>query len=238
MDNLGDVSQKIHGVLVPYAGSIVARSIVSVSAQQVGIGLSNPPRERLGELVDQIRSGMRAFVPDQEKVDKAAEELRSILGLEDVASVPAQVVVERPTLGDLSRQVISDSSKRKIEIHAEYDIVTARGTCRGVCEEIGFSTLDQVKIATAVSELARNIVQYAGSGYVTLTRLTMPRPGIEIEAVDFGNGIPNEKLVFSGDYESKTGMGVGLTGTKRLMDEFHLETGASGTRVVGRKYLA
>lgn len=128
-------------------------------------------------------------------------------------------------------------STRRVEILQEFDIVTARGETKDICAKMGFPALDQVKIATVVSELARNIVQYAGTGYIELTQLTVPRAGIEIVSVDRGPGIPNIDHVLSGDYDSNTGMGVGLVGTKRLMDEFTIDTGPTGTRITARRYV-
>jgi serine/threonine-protein kinase RsbT len=125
-----------------------------------------------------------------------------------------------------------------IAIHVEGDIVRARGAGRDMCRELGLSEINQVKVATAISELARNIFHYAKTGKITLNRLSTPRPGIEIVAVDFGPGIADLKLVLSGNYRSKTGMGKGLLGARRLVDFFEVETGPEkGTRVVLRKFV-
>jgi serine/threonine-protein kinase RsbT len=130
------------------------------------------------------------------------------------------------------------ASARRISILQEFDIVTARGEARTVCQEIGFPALERVKIATVVSELARNIVQYAGTGHIDLKPITEPRKGIEVVATDQGTGIPNIGHVLSGEYTSRTGMGVGLVGTKRLMDDFTVDTGATGTRIVARRFIS
>src|SRR5262245_4598564 len=84
------------------------------------------------------------------------------------------------------------------------DIVRARGAGRDMCRELGLSEINQVKVATAISELARNIFHYAKTGKITLNRLGAPRPGIEIVAADRGPGIPDVKLVLSGSYVSRT----------------------------------
>ena len=86
--------------------------------------------------------------------------------------------------------------------------------------------------------MTRNIFRYAGSGAIRLDPIMSPRPGIHITATDNGPGIGNLEEIFSGRYQSKTGMGLGLRGCKRLMDEFEIQTGpANGTTVSVRKYL-
>jgi serine/threonine-protein kinase RsbT len=125
----------------------------------------------------------------------------------------------------------------EITIKVEGDIVRARGAGREMCRDLGLSEINQVKVATAISELARNIFHYAQTGNIALRRLGPPRPGIEIVATDNGPGIADVKLVLSGTYKSKTGMGKGLLGARRLVDFFEVETGPQkGTRVVLRKY--
>jgi serine/threonine-protein kinase RsbT len=124
-----------------------------------------------------------------------------------------------------------------IAISQEGDIVRARGAGRDMCRELGLSEINQVKVATAISELARNIFHYAKTGSITLRRLTEPRVGIEIIAVDKGPGIPDVKLVLSGSYKSKTGMGKGLLGARRLVDFFDVDTGPErGTKIILRKF--
>ena len=124
-----------------------------------------------------------------------------------------------------------------IAIKVEGDIVRARGAGRDMCRDLGLSEINQVKVATAISELARNIFHYAKTGNIALKRLSAPRPGIEIVATDQGPGIPDLKLVLSGAYKSKTGMGKGLLGARRLVDFFEVDSSPDrGTRVVLRKY--
>lgn len=125
-----------------------------------------------------------------------------------------------------------------IAIKIEGDIVRARGAGREMCRALGFTEINQVKVATAISELARNIFHYAQTGNIALKKLTSPRVGIEIIATDRGPGIPDLKLVLSGNYQSRTGMGKGLLGSRRLVDFFEVESGPEiGTRVVLRKFL-
>lgn len=127
----------------------------------------------------------------------------------------------------------------EIPITVESDIVRARGVGRDMCKALGLNEINQVKVATAISELARNIFHYAKTGTIILRRLGAPRPGIEIVATDKGPGIPDLKLVMSGSYQSRTGMGKGLLGAKRLMDFFDVVTGPNGqgTTVTMRKHV-
>jgi serine/threonine-protein kinase RsbT len=125
-----------------------------------------------------------------------------------------------------------------IPILIEEDIVRARSAGREMCRSMGLSEINQVKVATAISELARNIFHYAGKGSVSLRPLSTPRRGIEIVARDRGPGIPDLKLVLSGSYKSKTGMGMGILGCRRLMDHFEVDSGRDkGTVVTLRKYV-
>ena len=126
----------------------------------------------------------------------------------------------------------------EIAIKVEGDIVRARGAGRDMCKELGLSEINQVKVATAISELARNIFHYAQTGNISLRKLEGPRVGIEVVATDKGPGIPDLKLVLSGNYKSRTGMGKGLLGARRLVDFFEVDTGPDrGTRVVLRKFV-
>jgi serine/threonine-protein kinase RsbT len=138
-----------------------------------------------------------------------------------------------------SRDVTPDDGPRRAEvaISEEYDIVQARAVGRDVATDLGFSPTAQVKIATVISELARNIFAYAGAGTIAITGLDDGRPGIEIVASDQGPGVADVDLVLSGDYESRTGLGIGLRGSKKLMDEFAIESvPGKGTTVRARKY--
>ncbi|MCL0088489.1 anti-sigma regulatory factor [Dehalococcoidia bacterium] len=130
------------------------------------------------------------------------------------------------------------SEEKRISINDEYDIVSARSVGKQMAAEIGLGIVDQSRIATAVSELARNIVLYAGTGVVTFRRLNDGgRSGLEIVASDSGPGIADIELAMQDGYTSGNGLGVGLPGTKRLMDEFEIKSEVGkGTRVMIRKW--
>jgi signal transduction histidine kinase/DNA-binding response OmpR family regulator len=112
----------------------------------------------------------------------------------------------------------------------EQDVVGARQHARSIAEILGFDHHDQIRIATAVSEIARNAFRYARGGIVSFE--FDPDQGLfRIIVTDKGGGIPHLSQVLAGSYRSATGMGMGILGTKRLMDEFSIDSGSSGTSV-------
>lgn len=127
----------------------------------------------------------------------------------------------------------------KIEVFKETDIVLARQQGRILAKHIGFSVVDQCRIATAISELARNIFLYATSGKLVVRCLQDNlRRGLEVVAIDHGPGIRDVKLAMLDGYSTSRGLGMGLPGTKRLMDEFELSsTPGVETKIVTRKWL-
>jgi signal transduction histidine kinase/CheY-like chemotaxis protein len=120
-----------------------------------------------------------------------------------------------------------------LRIAEEADIVTARQRGRQLAVRAGFSQQDQVRLATAVSEIARNAFQYAGGGGVKFSiELNSSPQVLWVEVSDTGPGIGDLDDVLGGKYESRTGMGIGLAGSRRLMDHFQLESKpGEGTRV-------
>jgi serine/threonine-protein kinase RsbT len=119
-----------------------------------------------------------------------------------------------------------------IKISSENDISIVRNEARRICEHLGAGSYTVQKVTTIVSELARNIVSYAGEGRLEIVPINGDGRRIIVRAIDTGPGIPNLQLVMSGRYKSKTGLGRGLLGTKRLADHFDVATGASGTMVI------
>ena len=122
----------------------------------------------------------------------------------------------------------------KVSVSTEQDIVAARQRTRRVAELLRFENRDQIQVATVVSELARNIYQYAKSGVIELAVSEGEECQILlVRASDKGPGITNLREILSGSYHSQTGMGVGLMGTKKLADHFEIETAVGrGTMVV------
>jgi serine/threonine-protein kinase RsbT len=132
------------------------------------------------------------------------------------------------------------TEERCIPVKTDLDIVSARLEGRSLARELGFGTIDQARIATAISELARNVVLYAPEGKVRVRAVVSDDGGRGIEVVceDNGPGIANVELVMQDGYSTSSGLGMGLPGTKRLMDEFEIETRLGvGTKVKVRKWL-
>lgn len=124
-----------------------------------------------------------------------------------------------------------------IELRHENDIVLARQRTRDVAELLGMSPQDQTRLATAVSEISRNAWTYAGGGKVELLLEADPPTCLVARVVDQGRGIAKLEEILSGSYQSATGMGMGLVGTRRLMDAFEVKTGPKGTTVTFKKQL-
>ena len=124
-----------------------------------------------------------------------------------------------------------------IEIRLENDVVLARQKARAVASALRFDTQDQTRIATAVSEIARNTYQYGGGGAAEFRIENANEKMLVVTVRDKGKGIGHLKDVLDGNYVSQTGMGLGIIGAKRLMDHFKIETNPrAGTLVeLGKK---
>src|SRR3984893_15159257 len=120
----------------------------------------------------------------------------------------------------------------RMDVRYEHDVVLARQRARQLAAALKFDSQDQTRIATAVSEVARNAFQYAGGGLIDFRVETSPSPLLVVTLSDKGRGISNIQEILDGKYVSHTGMGLGLIGAKRLMDSFTVETGAHGTTVI------
>lgn len=127
---------------------------------------------------------------------------------------------------------------RVVQIRSDLDIVTARQVARDMAKNIGFGAIDQARIATAVSELARNIVVHARQGQMTARALERSaRKGIELEFTDEGPGIADIEQAMQDGFSTARSMGMGLPGARRLMDEFKIQsTVGVGTTVVCSKW--
>lgn len=125
-----------------------------------------------------------------------------------------------------------------VKIEKEWDIVAARQLGRNISKEAGFSTVDQARIATAISELARNIFLYTSSGEITVEQMDKPGyKGVCIIAADKGPGIKDISKIMEDGYTTSNGLGAGLPGVKRLMDEFDMTSDAAvGTNVKAIKW--
>ncbi len=113
----------------------------------------------------------------------------------------------------------------KVPIHSERDIVVARQKGRALATQLKFSVGNATMIATAISELARNIVSYAGKGEIVMSIVhDSDRTGITIVASDSGPGISDIPLALRDGYSTSGSLGIGLPGVRRLMDEFDINS--------------
>jgi serine/threonine-protein kinase RsbT len=126
----------------------------------------------------------------------------------------------------------------RVRVESDVDVVEARQKGRELAAQLGFSTTDLTLIVTAISEVARNIVVYAHHGEISLTVVNEgPRRGIKVVAEDTGPGIVDIGLAMRDAYSTGNGLGLGLPGARRLMDEFEIDSVPSkGTRVSMKKW--
>ncbi|APR76073.1 Anti-sigma B factor RsbT [Minicystis rosea] len=197
-----DIADEVMRVLLQHVSSPTAQSILSVARQRGGVTNTQITRLQLRQMLDSIERSLVFFVGD------AAQARACRLALEILANVS-------PSPAGPVAQVV--------KIVVEDDIARARNAARMLAGQLGFSLVGQTRLMTAVSELARNIVQYAGEGQVELSPRTPP-PGVEIVAKDRGPGIPNLDRILAGNYRSRLGMGLGLRGVRSLAERFDVRT--------------
>lgn len=123
-------------------------------------------------------------------------------------------------------------------IRTDGDVVAARQAVRARAVELRFSLVDQTKIVTAASELARNTLVYGGGGQMTLETVDKPpRTGLRMVFEDKGPGIPDVEQALRDGFTTGGGLGLGLGGSRRLLDEMHIESAAGeGTRITATKW--
>jgi len=134
---------------------------------------------------------------------------------------------------------VSDTAlETRIPVVREGDVVLARQTGRQLALRLGFSESDPMFVATAISELARNMIVHAGTGEITLRVVRRSgRAGIEVTATDRGPGIADIEQAMKEGFSTVKSLGLGLPGARRLMDEFEItSTVGAGTTIVMRKW--
>ena len=131
------------------------------------------------------------------------------------------------------------TQETRIPIASDLDIIRARQSGRAEASKLGFSSTDLTLVATAISELARNIVMYAGEGEIILRQVRKAeKQGIVVIARDHGPGIADVSRALQDGYSTSRSLGLGLPGIRRLMDEFEVESQlGEGTIVTVRKWL-
>ena len=190
-------------VLTQYVSPPTARSILNLAEQRGGEGGAAP-----SDPIASIERSLRLFMTD-----------------------PAQVVKCRAALEALVSAAPQVDLAVAVPIRGEDDIVNARIEGRRAAASAGFTTIGITRLVTAISEVARNIVLYAGQGQIEILPSSSPR-GVEIIARDRGPGIGNLDQILAGNYKSRQGMGLGLRGVKKLAERFEIQTApGAGTTV-------
>ena len=123
-------------------------------------------------------------------------------------------------------------STESVPVKTEPDVVAVRRRVREVCTQLGFSLVDQTKVVTAASELARNTIIYGGGGVMQMQTLNGPRSGLRLSFEDNGPGIADIELALRDGFTTGSGLGLGLGGAKRLVSDFEIISRAGeGTKV-------
>jgi serine/threonine-protein kinase RsbT len=123
-------------------------------------------------------------------------------------------------------------STETLPVQTEPDVVAVRRRVREVCTQLGFSLVDQTKVVTAASELARNTIIHGGGGTMELVSLNGPRRGLRLTFADQGPGIPDINLALRDGFTTGSGMGLGLGGAKRLVNDFDIQSRVGeGTKI-------
>jgi len=123
-------------------------------------------------------------------------------------------------------------STENVPVKTEPDVVSVRRRVREVAAQLGLGLVDQTKIITAASELARNTIIYGGGGSMQIETLNGPRVGLRLTFEDQGPGIPDGELALRDGFTTGSGLGLGLGGSKRLVNEFAIVSRpGEGTRI-------
>lgn len=219
-------------------GAILAGSISEITQRSIFRRLGGMARAPLQHLTTQDRhaiqteleSSVRLFAPA-----KSAQLIASCARALALLGAPGGAAPAAPAAPTGSTGSLAMGGDKRLAIDSEKDIASARLEAWAEAVRIGLSKFTSVKVATAVSELARNIVFYAGRGTIELRpRQDTRETRLEIVAADQGAGIEPEKLdaIFAGTFRSERGLGKGLVAVQKLVDEFKIDTRPGrGTRV-------
>ena len=203
-------------------GALAAREPASLASEEQGL------------VLERVKLALRVYCPDRATAETVRLRIASALAQSAPARSPGPAPAGSPAPG-------APSGEAKVAVKTFDDAVQARMLAKDMAHRLGFSEPAAVRIATSVSELARNIVFYAGTGQILLQTLRPPlaaRVGLRIVASDSGPGIADLETVLAGRHKSTRGLGLGLKGVKQLMDDFDVRTGTGrGTVVTASKYL-
>ncbi|HYP46715.1 MAG TPA: sigma-70 family RNA polymerase sigma factor [Propionibacteriaceae bacterium] len=189
------------------AGAVAARLNRSRARLRVEYLLvlqdTEPPSDRCRPVLFALSGGDRRR---QRELDAAQHLLEC-----DLCAVLSEPLMQRAQ---------PNHAESRVPIHADPDIVAARRSAREMASRLNFSRTDLTVIATAVSEIARNIVRFADHGEMVIELLERPLPGVRVVARDAGPGIADVDQALADGYSTCEGLGLGLPGARRLMDEF------------------
>jgi serine/threonine-protein kinase RsbT len=193
---------------------IVSRHVGKANAQAIVLSALQARRLTLQSVTDRDVAALAPLISRSVSLSHGTQSIDKLVG----------------ELHDLSASV-AVCAQRIVRINVERDISEGRAAARILCDSGGVKPLSTQKITTIVSELARNIVSYTPGGAVELV-LKADKRLFAITSTDEGKGISNLEEIMGGRYKSRTGLGAGILGVKRLSSRFEIETGATGTRIL------
>jgi serine/threonine-protein kinase RsbT len=199
------MKDRILSVLARYMSRLHADMALRRAVAKVGIDTRLEDHRMYPQLAAALETSLRLFTSES-LIETAVGDLREVLAPDEPSSV-------------------------KVELRSEADMSVARQAARNLAEKMGARSFETQKFTTVVSELARNIVQYAKRGEIELTPLSEGMRGLRVRAVDQGPGIENLQQILEGRYKSKTGLGKGIVGVRKMMDRFDIVSDANGTRI-------
>jgi serine/threonine-protein kinase RsbT len=197
--------RQIYAVLLRYLPSALAESQLDRALVGCALTPATYHHAHIEELISRLDSGIRLFVETKHRSDLLVE-------LREAASKKLTARTD------------------SVALRVEKDVSHARLLMKRICSDLDAKPIIAQKCVTIVSELARNIVSYTPGGSVEISSLVKPRR-IVVRATDTGKGIRQLDEIFAGTYQSKTGLGRGILGVKRLADRFDITSGAEGTEV-------
>lgn len=207
-----DHYEAIQSVLSKYLSPLNARGVLNRALSRANLTRHQMDDGNVAQVLGNIERAIRLFVEPGELVN-LEKDLRELTG-----SSPAPESIRLP-------------------VDNEGDIVRARAAGRLMCEQLRASPFSIQKVATIVSELARNIVSYTKGGHIELAPKGGNPSRVLIVAADRGPGIDDLERIMSGKYRSKTGLGLGIVGSKRLADRFDIQSNRKGTTVEAEVFL-
>jgi serine/threonine-protein kinase RsbT len=200
--------QRLTSTFQRYLSLVTTEALVRRALIDAGVTADQLSEQHLTVLAPHLERGIRLFV-NVDRQDQLRKEL-VLLGTAAPEALPPP---------------------QKMPIRLEKDISEARMVARGLCVALSVRSLVVQKVATIVSELARNIVSYTPGGNLELTIVDGVPRRMRICAIDSGKGISDLEAILAGRYRSRTGLGKGILGVQRLSDSFNVHTGPTGTRI-------